>query len=347
MAVRQRGNGWQADAGWKGERKRGQFDNEETAKRWEAEAVDAMKHGRGVPDPENYGKGVGDKATMEAVLRSACKLHWDMQKGSRSAILRASTFTGWAGALSHPSTVFTESKISEFIEYLVDERRVSNATVNRYMAAVSVIQRFAKIKPPVELPHYNEGKGRIRFFTEDEEALVLQTWRLWGKERECDLFVVLCDTGARPWSEATAATWKQQGNGRGFVNGRRITFDDTKNNIVRTIPLTTRAFDAIQRQPKAGAGPFTDINQFSMDRLWQRTREHLPALADTVIYTARHTCASRLVMRGIDIRRVKEWMGHSSITTTMRYAHLAPDSLMDAVGVLEQPMTPKLVVNNG
>jgi integrase len=38
----------------------------------------------------------------------------------------------------------------------------------------------------------------------------------------------------------------------------------------------------------------------------------------------RHTFASRLVQAGVPIAKVSAWLGHSSITTTMIYAHLAP-----------------------
>jgi len=36
-------------------------------------------------------------------------------------------------------------------------------------------------------------------------------------------------------------------------------------------------------------------------------------------------------MAGVDIRTVQELMGHSTITMTMRYAHLSPTHLMAAV----------------
>lgn len=38
----------------------------------------------------------------------------------------------------------------------------------------------------------------------------------------------------------------------------------------------------------------------------------------------RHTFASRLVQAGVPLRTVAGWMGHTTIQTTMRYAHLAP-----------------------
>jgi hypothetical protein len=48
-------------------------------------------------------------------------------------------------------------------------------------------------------------------------------------------------------------------------------------------------------------------------------------------HTLRHTFASRAVMAGVDIRTVQELMGHSTVTMTMRYAHLSPAHLREAV----------------
>ena len=41
-----------------------------------------------------------------------------------------------------------------------------------------------------------------------------------------------------------------------------------------------------------------------------------------------------MVMNGVDLRTVGKILGHKSIQTTLRYAHLVPDYLKNAVGNL-------------
>jgi integrase len=51
----------------------------------------------------------------------------------------------------------------------------------------------------------------------------------------------------------------------------------------------------------------------------------------TTLHSLRHTFASQLIMKGVDLPTVQKLMGHSDIQTTMIYSHLAPDHLSDAV----------------
>ena len=59
-----------------------------------------------------------------------------------------------------------------------------------------------------------------------------------------------------------------------------------------------------------------------------------------VPYVCRHTCASRMVQRGVALPVVMEWMGHKAMQMTMRYAHLAPANLQAAVIALSLFLQP-------
>ena len=59
-------------------------------------------------------------------------------------------------------------------------------------------------------------------------------------------------------------------------------------------------------------------------------------LSDVTWHTLRHTFASRLVKRGVDIVTVKELLGHSTITVTMLYAHTNLAAKQEALRKLAQ-----------
>ena len=63
-------------------------------------------------------------------------------------------------------------------------------------------------------------------------------------------------------------------------------------------------------------------------------------------HTLRHTFASHLAVNGIPIRVVQELLGHSTITMTMRYSHVAPGNLRAAVNTLAPSNGGSVVLEN-
>ncbi len=73
------------------------------------------------------------------------------------------------------------------------------------------------------------------------------------------------------------------------------------------------------------------VNPKSFSRAFENTL-HRAKLPGSLHWT-RHSYASHLVMAGVPLRTVQTLLGHSSIKTTERYAHLAPDYLKRVVKI--------------
>jgi integrase len=86
---------------------------------------------------------------------------------------------------------------------------------------------------------------------------------------------------------------------------------------------------------------FQALDAHSLRWQWEKVRGLMKMDADPqfVVHMLRHTCASRMVQRRVPLAVVQKWMGHKKIETTLRYAHLAPDSLLMGREALEQGVT--------
>ena len=250
------------------------------------------------------------------------------------------TYRNVSSFLGELDEILLGATFSDFTDAMVDSliaalraRGNSNATINRKMAALSKLLRKAQKMGDIgglpEIKRQREKAGRIRFLDPDEEtrlfAAILERSALYGR-----LCIFLIDTGAR-LGEGIGLRWQD-------INRERVTFWLTKSGKSRSVPLTERAVAAIKACDRTRRGPFSGIVQAKFRAAWNEAKEEvgLGAEPDVVPHILRHTCASRLVQGGIDIRRVQTWLGHQTLQMTMRYAHLASGDLDICVPVLER-----------
>lgn len=179
---------------------------------------------------------------------------------------------------------------------------------------------------------YREDNSRTRFLSEDEEARLLA---------ECQphlyrVVVTAIHTGLRR-SELLSLCW----NNINFEH-RLVTVEAaySKNGEARSVPISLRLTQILEPIRIAalnapvflnGDGkPYRDVTT-SFNSAVRRA-----GILDFTFHDLRHTFASRLVMRGVDLTTVKELMGHKHIHMTLRYAHLSPGHKHSAIAVLDQ-----------
>ena len=141
----------------------------------------------------------------------------------------------------------------------------------------------------------------------------------------CTWYVVnICvRTGAR-WSEAQNIKKQQLHDGM-------VTFVNTKSKKTRTIQLDKAFYNSLLifcKSKEPNERIFTNCIG-SYRKAIERTSIQLPA--GQLSHVLRHSFAAHFLMNKGDILTLQQILGHSDIKMTMKYAHLSPSHLKDAV----------------
>lgn len=73
----------------------------------------------------------------------------------------------------------------------------------------------------------------------------------------------------------------------------------------------------------------------SAQKVFQRAKEKAGIRKEVSFHSLRHSFATHLLEKGIDIRFIKDMLGHFSIKTTEKYLHLKKDQLIQIVSPLD------------
>jgi integrase len=116
----------------------------------------------------------------------------------------------------------------------------------------------------------------------------------------------------------------------------------TKNGEQRKIPMSDTLRATLQRVPRRLDSDYVFPGKagHALVDIRKRFGRALTAagIGGCVFHDLRHTFASHLVMSGVDLVTVKEFLGHKDIKMTLRYAHLAPDYKRTAIARLDTHM---------
>lgn len=116
----------------------------------------------------------------------------------------------------------------------------------------------------------------------------------------------------------------------------RLYLTETKNGTLRVIALNELAQQVLKSLPEGSpADPvFPDVNAAHLSVYTRRIFSSL-GIQDASFHSLRHTAASWLVMKGVDLYAVGQILGHKTPRMTQRYAHLSPGYMAEAVNKLD------------
>lgn len=160
----------------------------------------------------------------------------------------------------------------------------------------------------------------LAYLTDDQVSTLFQFIHQRCKTPHVAMVAAVClATGCR-WGEAQALIPDR-------IRAGMVSFVNTKGKRVRSVPidsvLEVRLLEHFREH-----GLFSNcINSFNKTL----AASGLPVPPGQASHVLRHTFASRFVMNGGNILTLQRILGHTSLAMTMRYAHLAPEHLQDAI----------------
>ena len=226
--------------------------------------------------------------------------------------------------------------LENFKIYLMTERKIANATINRYRATLSkafnlgIANKIIQQNPINDFKPLLERNLKIRFLTSEEETRLYKVLETTNQYLE-PIITCALQTGMRR-GEIFNLKWSNIDFEYGFIElletksgkSRRIPISNKLLNILNSIDRTSQY---VFINPETGK-PYTDIKR-SFKTLLKKAN-----INDFRFHDLRHTVATRLATSNIDLIVVKEILGHSKIDTTMRYAHAVPKRKLEAIEVL-------------
>jgi len=122
----------------------------------------------------------------------------------------------------------------------------------------------------------------------------------------------------------------------GLRRGEIIALEQTDADYRRgQLSVARSDWCGVVGSPKGG-GDGERVTETTL-RGWMERSERAGGLPVTGhIHRLRHTFCSHLAMRGAPAKAIQELAGHADLSTTMRYMHLSPASLNQAIQLLEQ-----------
>lgn len=205
------------------------------------------------------------------------------------------------------------SQVAEFVSAMRADG-IGEISINRTVTTLQgVHNRAAKVwEEPVKVigwkPHKTRERSREHWITHDQARALLDAMQ--PETRALVWFMLL--TGIRR-KEAFNLTWDRVDDARGVI------IIEAKGGIMREVDLSPEAGLILASQNQGGRYVFDSTG-------WRKRFEKAKTAAGLSTlrwHDLRHTCATWLGQSGAPLDVIRQQLGHSSITVTQKYRHVA------------------------
>jgi integrase len=243
-----------------------------------------------------------------------------------------------------PINKIKASSLRALMDKLIDLGR-KPATINKLINGVQQVIRFAidlghlEQSEALKVKLLNDTQKKERFLSEDETIRLIKVLNDWHVKPVALLLKFTLFTGARigevmkaNWQDINleTKTWYIPVENDKVKKGRIVPLNDTAVTILQeALLLKTAGQEEVFRSIQC------KTRYKSVMLSWYNIRA-AAGIEGVRIHDLRHSYASHLVKNKVPLIEVSKLLGHSSIKTTMRYAHLDNDTIRQSSKVMDK-----------
>jgi integrase len=244
------------------------------------------------------------------------------------------------------------SRISAFdIERFLSDMRSGNnpkgrkyapQTVKHQIVLISHLYRLAEKwgmysgkNPTKTVRQIKINNKQTEFLSDDELSRLMKVLNTWPERMAASIVKFAITTGMRR-GEIFKLTWEDIDEKHGMIR-----IKDPKGGHDQHLPLSDVALSVIDEVPRAFDTPYIFYGMGGRKRTyikgsWNEIKKAANIPQTFRFHGLRHHFASTLVSSGVDLYIVQKLLAHRDAATTQRYAHLANQTLRDAVEVSDR-----------
>ena len=284
----------------------------------------------------SQGKLGEDRKRRELTFEEGSEAYVSHVRGRKASWLRDKQSLNNArlvlsGKLLHEITLADIERHQDIRKDQVSPRTVNEETacLKRFFNHMIRMGHVGK-NPVKEAKFLREPPGRVRYLSNEQSKLLLEKLPPHVKP----LAILLMSTGMRV-GEAKRLLWTDVDFGREVIIIR-----NSKNGERREIPMTDTLRKTLAAMPKKCDNVFCTPagKPYSGTRgIWEtfKRASSKAGIDDLHVHDLRHHFASSLRMKGVDLLDIKEYLGHKTLTMTMRYAHITTERRKQIIKCLD------------
>ena len=251
---------------------------------------------------------------------------------------------------NHLLPVFAEFRMNRITQqdvvsfhHAVQAKGYAAGTCNRMIVLMKFIYNCAirwnclppKMNPCQGVEPFEDNGARERYLTQEEVGRLFDELDTNRNVQVGQVIRLLLYTGARK-REILDARWDEIDLNRRLL---MIPAARSKSKKVHYIPLSDAALELLQSLPRREDIPWVFFNPktkkppVSIFAAWDTIRNKV-GMPELRLHDLRHSYASFLVNAGRSLYEVQKLLGHHDPKVTMRYAHLSPESMLEAVNIV-------------